>query len=59
MSALRETAKDLVQMNLGAARLRIVDVLPVDEQDSHYKRPIFRASASSTPFTKRALSGLP
>src|SRR5687768_6565412 len=59
MSAARQTAEDLVQMDLGAPALRVFDVLPVDEQKPHYRRPILRASASSTPFTKRALSGVP
>jgi hypothetical protein len=48
-----------MQMNLGASSLRVFDVLPVDEEQPHYNLPIFLANASSTPFTKRALSGLP
>src|SRR5688572_27011416 len=59
VSTARQTAEDLVQMDLGAPALRVFDVLPVDEQEPHYSRPILRASASSTPFTKRALSGVP
>ena len=53
-----EAAEDLVQVNLGAAGLRILAVLPVDDQDPHSECvPSCRASASSTPFTKRALCG--
>ena len=52
----REPAEDLVQVDLGAAGLRILAVLPVDDEQPHYIRPIRRASASSTPFTNlRAL----
>ena len=54
-----ETAEDLVEMNLGAAGLRILAVLPVHEQDAHYIRPMRRASASSTPFTNFALCTVP
>ena len=50
-----EPAEDLVQVNLGAAGLRILAVLPVHEQDAHYIRPMRRASASSTPLTNFAL----
>ena len=55
----REPPEDLVQMDLGAAGLRIVAVLPVDEEQPHYMRPMRRASASSTPFTNFALAALP
>ena len=50
-----EPPEDLVQMDLGAARLRILAVLPVDDENSHYIRPMRRASASSTPLTNFAL----
>ena len=50
-----EPSEDLVQMDLGAARLRILAVLPVDERAAHYMRPMRRASASSTPLTNFAL----
>jgi hypothetical protein len=48
-----------VQVNFGAARLRILAILPVHEQDAHYIRPMRRASASSTPFTNLALLSVP
>jgi hypothetical protein len=48
-----------VQMNFGAASLRIVAILPIDEKQPHYIRPMRRASASSTPFTNFALATLP
>ncbi len=54
----REPAEDLVQVDLGAARLRVLAVLPVDDEDPQ-SRPISRASASSTPFTNFALCTLP
>ena len=57
--ARREPAEDLVQVDLGAAGLRIVAVLPVDEEQPHYMRPMRRARASSTPFTNFALAALP
>lgn len=55
----RQTAEDFVQMDLGAAGLRVVAILPIDEQDAHYIRPIRRAKASSTPFTNFALCTVP
>ena len=58
MTARGEPAEDLVQVDLGAARLRVLAVLPVDDEDPQ-SRPISRASASSTPFTNFALVGLP
>ena len=54
-----EPAEDLVEMNLRAAGLRILEILPVHEQDAHYIRPMRRASASSTPFTNFALFTVP
>ena len=56
MPARRQPAEDLMQVNLGAARLGIVAVLPVHEKDAHYIRPMRRANASSTPFTNFALA---
>ena len=47
VSLERETPEDLVQVDLGAAGLRILTILPVDDEDAHYMRPMRRASASS------------
>ena len=55
----RQAPEDLVQMNFGAARLGILTILPVHEQDAHYIRPMRRASASSTPLTNFALFSVP
>jgi hypothetical protein len=35
MAAPRESAEDLVQMNLGASSLWIFDVLPIHEEELH------------------------
>jgi hypothetical protein len=58
VAAARQAAEDLVQMDLGAAGLRVLAILPVDDEEPQ-SRPISRASASRTPFTKRALVRLP
>jgi hypothetical protein len=50
-----EALEDLVEVNLGAAGLWIVAILPVDHDQAHYSRPMWRASASRTPLTNRAL----
>jgi hypothetical protein len=58
VSARGEATEDLVQVEFRAASLRILPVLPVDDEELQ-RRPIRRASASSTPLTKRALVALP
>src|SRR5207247_1160370 len=46
----RQAAENLVEVDLGAAGMRILAVVPVDQQDPH-SAPYSRATASSTPFT--------
>lgn len=58
MPGARQAAEDLVQVDLGPAGLRVLAILPVDDEDSQ-SCPIRLARASSTPFTKRALGTLP
>ena len=58
MTGARQTAENLVQMDLGPACLRVLAILPVDDEDSQ-SCPIRLARASSTPLTKRALGTLP
>src|SRR5207247_2279686 len=50
VAALRQATENLVQVRLGAPGVRILAVVPVDEQNSH-SAPNSRATASSTPFT--------
>jgi hypothetical protein len=35
MTARREATEDLVEMDLGAASLGILAILPVDDEDAH------------------------
>src|SRR4029077_1543450 len=50
VAATREPAEDLVQVDLRAAGVRILTVVPIHEQDLH-SAPDSRAALSSTPFT--------
>src|ERR1019366_10368990 len=59
VAAGREPFENLVKVDFRAACQRVFPILPVDDEDLHRSRPIRRASASSTPFTKRALCSLP
>jgi hypothetical protein len=68
VSARGEPAEDLVQVDLGAARERIRQVLPVEDEDPQTaasgRRPpasssSARNSASSTPLTNLGLSAVP
>src|SRR5256886_10437269 len=45
-----QPAEDFVQVNFRAAGVRVLAVVPVDQQDPH-SAPYSRATASSTPFT--------
>src|SRR6185436_7171715 len=62
--ARRQPAEDLVEVDLGAAGVRVGQVLPVDDEQLH-RGPAAasgatrRITASSTPFTKRGLSAVP
>src|SRR5918999_1504401 len=47
-----EAAEDAVHLDLRAASLGILAILPVDDEDLHDSRPRRRASASTTPLTK-------
>src|SRR2546430_12367125 len=47
----RQSPEDLVQVSLGAARVGVLPVVPVHEEEPH-SAPDSRATASSTPFTK-------
>src|SRR5690606_30550361 len=56
--------EDLVEVDLGSPRPRILGILPVDQQDVHDRSGSpsllrLRMMASRTPFTKRGLSGVP
>src|SRR3989449_2895051 len=51
VSRPHQPPEDLMQVNLRAPGMRILGVVPVDEQDPH-SAPDSRATASSTPFTK-------
>src|SRR5690606_31400668 len=66
VAASGEAAEHLVQVDLGAAGLRIEPVLPVHDEQFQRRAPppvparrCSRASASSTPLTNRTLSSLP
>src|SRR5439155_25809707 len=48
MSPSRDAAEQLVQMDLGSSGLRILPVVPVDQQDLH-SAPVSRATVSRTP----------
>ena len=56
MTPAGESAEDLVQVDLGPARVRVRAVVPVDEQQLH-SAPSSRATASSTPFTNPGAFG--
>jgi hypothetical protein len=40
MSHPSNTSKDLVQMSLGASSLRMFSVLPVENEQTHYRRGV-------------------
>src|SRR6266576_3081454 len=48
VSPLGNPAEQLMQVDLGPAGLRILPIVPVDQQNSH-SAPVSRATASSTP----------
>src|SRR6266545_1620775 len=48
---LGDPTEQLVEMDFGATGLRILPIVPVDEQNSH-SAPVSRATASSTPLMK-------
>src|SRR5256885_17029786 len=46
-----DAAEQLVKVDFGTTGLRILSIVPIDDQDPH-SAPVLRATASSTPLMK-------